>query len=52
MIMKIFRMTMIAASALLLGAGLASSCSDANEYEDANTNNPSWVNGYNDTLKP
>ena len=51
MIMKIFRMTMIAATALLLGAGLASSCSDANEYEDANTNNPSWVNGYNDTLK-
>lgn len=42
---------MIAATALLLGAGLASSCSDANEYEDANTNNPSWVNGYNDTLK-
>ena len=51
MIMKIFRMTMIAATALLFGAGLASSCSDANEYEDANTNNPSWVNGYNDTLK-
>lgn len=42
---------MIAATALLFGAGLASSCSDANEYEDANTNNPSWVNGYNDTLK-
>ena len=49
--MKIFRMTLIAATALLFGAGLASSCSDANEYEDANTNNPSWVNGYNDTLK-
>lgn len=27
------------------------SCSDANEYEDAQTNNPSWVNGYTDSLK-
>lgn len=28
-----------------------SSCSDANEYEDAFTDNPSWVEGYTDTLK-
>ena len=34
----------------LLVIGLAS-CSDANEYEDALTDNPSWVNGYNDSLK-
>ena len=27
------------------------SCSDANEYEDAFTNNPSWVEGYTDSLK-
>lgn len=27
------------------------SCGDANEYEDAFTDNPSWVNGYNDSLK-
>ena len=27
------------------------SCSDANEYEDYNADNPSWVNNYNDTLK-
>jgi len=27
------------------------SCSDANEYEDTFTDNPSWVNGYNDSLK-
>jgi hypothetical protein len=26
------------------------SCGDANEYEDAFTDNPSWVQGYNDTL--
>lgn len=25
------------------------SCDDANEYEDANTTNPSWVNNYNDS---
>jgi hypothetical protein len=30
---------------------LLSSCSDANEYEDAYTNNPSWVEGYTDSLK-
>jgi hypothetical protein len=27
------------------------SCDDANEYEDAYTDNPSWVDGYNDSLK-
>ena len=26
-------------------------CSDANEYEDAFTDNPSWVEGYNDSLR-
>lgn len=41
---------MIAMAALLMGAAVAS-CSDANEYEDTNTANPSWVNGYNDSLK-
>ena len=30
---------------------LLTSCSDANEYEDAYTNNPSWVDGYTDSLK-
>lgn len=48
--MKTFRMTMIAAMTLLLGAGMATSCSDANEYEDTNTDNPSWVNNYTDSL--
>ena len=49
--MKKFRMTMIAAIALLFAAGVASSCSDANEYEDVNTDNPSWVANYSDSLK-
>ncbi|MBR6194117.1 MAG: hypothetical protein IKQ58_01480 [Prevotella sp.] len=47
---KTFRNTMIAMAALLTGTAIAS-CSDANEYEDFDANNPSWVNGYNDSLK-
>ena len=35
---------------LLMGVCLTA-CSDANEYEDAFTNNPSWVEGYNDSLQ-
>jgi len=31
--------------------GLCVSCGDANEYEDANTDNPSWVNNYTDSLQ-
>lgn len=41
---------MIAMAALLMGAAVAS-CSDANEYEDTNTANPTWVKGYTDSLK-
>lgn len=41
---------MIAMVALTAGLTIVS-CGDANEYEDARTDNPSWVNGYNDTLK-
>ena len=48
--MKKFRNMMIAMAALTAGLTIAS-CSDANEYEDARTDNPSWVNGYNDSLK-
>ena len=36
---------------LPLTSYLFASCSDANEYEDAYTNNPSWVDGYTDSLK-
>lgn len=35
--------------AFLMGV-LLTSCDDANEYEDARTDNPSWVDGYTDTL--
>lgn len=37
-------------AALLMGAAIAS-CSDANEFEDANTDNPSWVKNYNDSMQ-
>ena len=41
-IMKLFsKITVI--SYCLLAIGLASSCSDANEYENAITDNPSWA---------
>lgn len=41
--MKIFSKSTIAAMALLMGIALCS-CTDANEYEDAQTDNPSWEN--------
>lgn len=47
--MKIFKKTMIACMAALVGVSIAS-CSDANEYEDARTDNPSWVDRYTDSL--
>lgn len=40
--MKKFTISLMAAAALLMGVSMTS-CSDANEYEDANTNNPSWA---------
>ena len=42
----VFYLLLLSFSPLLL-----TSCSDANEYEDFNGDNPSWVAGYNDTLK-
>ena len=39
---------MLVCMAALLGAGIAA-CSDANEYEDVNTDNPSWVDNYDET---
>lgn len=42
--MKKFKITMMAAVALLMGVSMVS-CSDANEYGEANTNNPSWASG-------
>jgi len=48
--MKAFKKSAFALAALLIaGLGLGA-CSDANEYEDAQTDNPSWVEGYTDSL--
>ena len=44
-----FKTTIMACMAVLMGAGFAS-CTDANEYEDAKTSNPSWVDNYTDSL--
>ena len=48
--MNTFKKSIIGAMTLLMGVCLTA-CSDANEYEDAFTNNPSWVEGYNDSLQ-
>lgn len=34
-----------------VGGGLLTSCSEANKYEDVFTDNPSWVDDYNDSLQ-
>lgn len=36
--------------AVLAGVSLSTACGDANEYEDTNTDNPSFVDKYNDSL--
>lgn len=46
--MKKFRISIIAVATLLVGFGMTA-CSEANEYEDSNTDNPSWIAGYTDT---
>jgi hypothetical protein len=43
--MKLFKISSMVALAFLMGASLTS-CSDANEYEDTDTDNPSWVSNY------
>ena len=35
---------------LFISAALLTACSDANDFEDTATNNPSWVEGYTDSL--
>lgn len=49
--MKTFRKTIFAALAVVAGISLTTACSDANEYEDAYTNNPSWIENYTDSTK-
>jgi len=48
--MKYIQKTMVSVVAVLMGVCLGA-CSDANEYADTNTANPSWVEKYSDTLK-
>ena len=45
-----FKKSIFAAFAVVAGISLTTACSDANEFEDANTTNPSWVDNYNDSL--
>lgn len=47
--MNIFSKSVLGVAALLAAVTFTVSCEDANEYEDANTDNPSWVKGYNDS---
>ena len=48
--MKIFKKSIFAVFAVVTDLGLTTACSDANEYEGVNTDNPSWVTNYNDSL--
>ena len=48
--MDTFKKSIIGAVAILMGVTLTA-CGDANEYEDAFTDNPSWVEGYTDSLQ-
>lgn len=46
--MKLFDKSFLAGAALLLAVGFVA-CEDANEFEDARTDNPSWVKDYTDS---
>ena len=46
--MKKIKITMMAAVALLMGISITS-CTEANEYDDADTSNMSWVDNYTDS---
>ena len=47
--MKSFKKSLLAFAAVLMGTCLVS-CGDANEYEDADTRNPSFAGEYNDSM--
>lgn len=49
--MKTFGKTIFAAFAVVAGISLTTACSDANEYADSRTDNPSWVEKYTDSTK-
>ncbi len=48
--MNTFKKYLFAVVMAVAGISLTTACDDANEYEDANTDNPSWVSGYTDSL--
>jgi len=48
--MKTFKKSIFAAWALVAGISLTTACSEANEFEDTETLNPSWVEAYTDSL--
>ena len=48
--MKTFKKSIFAACALVAGISLTTACSEANEFEDTETLNPSWVEAYTDSL--
>lgn len=47
--MNKIKKSIFAAFAMVAGISLTTACTDANEYEDFNSDNPSWVNNYNDS---
>jgi hypothetical protein len=49
-IMNIFKKSIFAALAVVAGLSLTTSCSDANEYEDTRTDNPSWSDSHPEDL--
>lgn len=47
--MKTIKKSIFAALAVVAGISLTTACSDANEFEDTDTNNKSWVSNYTDS---
>lgn len=47
--MNRFKKSIFAAFAVVAGISLTTACGEANEFEDALTDNPSWVENYTDS---
>ena len=47
--MKTIKKSIFAVMAVVAGISLTTACSDANEFEDTDTNNKSWVSNYTDS---
>ena len=47
--MNMIKKSIFAVLAMVAGISLTTACSDANEYEDTMTDNPSWIPNYNDS---